>query len=113
MSATMRANCKWVIRTILDSSCAYCNTSKNLCFGRFKEYMRHVRFLGSGLLFLVAVACAVAQGSDPRSVVEEFYRFDTAHSQVFNRRNIEARKRWFTDVLQFYFEKELTRQREY
>lgn len=75
--------------------------------------MRRVSFIGWGLLVLAAALTAAAQGADPRSVVEVFYRFDTEHSQVFNRRNIDSRKRWFTDVLNLHFDKELRREREY
>ena len=69
------------------------------------------------IVLFAAVVCllafSAAAQSTPKSAVEAFYKFDGSHSQTFNRRNIEARKRWFTDVLQLQFQNELRRQREY
>ena len=42
-----------------------------------------------------------------------FYKYDAAHSQIFNRKNIDARKRWFSDELYNLFLKELEREKEY
>jgi hypothetical protein len=61
---------------------------------------------------LVSFSAAAAQSS-PRSAVESFYNFDGSHSRTFNRASINARKRWFTDVLYMQFDNELRRQREY
>jgi hypothetical protein len=58
-------------------------------------------------------AGAAAAQTEPKGVVEAFYKFDGSHGQVFNRRNIDARKRWMTDVLYLQFQNELQRQREY
>ena len=70
------------------------------------------------ITLLLSIVCVLGAGgasaqSTPRSVVEAFYRFDASHSQTFNRNNINARRRWFTDVLYLQFENELKRQREY
>jgi len=42
-----------------------------------------------------------------------FYKYDAAHSRIFNRKNIDARKRWFSDELYNLFLKELEREKEY
>ena len=65
------------------------------------------------LIFICVFAVELAAQSTPRSVVESFYKYDGTHSQTFNRNNIGARKRWFTDVLQLQFQNELRREREY
>lgn len=53
---------------------------------------------------------ALAQQSDPKSAVESFYKFDRSHSQTFNRRNVDARKQWFSPTLYSLFLNELRRQ---
>ena len=70
------------------------------------------------IVFLsVVVACSFALSaaaqSTPRSVVESFYKYDGTHSRTFNRRNIDARRRWFTDMLYDQFRNELRRQQEH
>jgi hypothetical protein len=64
------------------------------------------------LIFLACVVSATAQSS-PRSTVEAFYRFDRSHSQIFNRRNIDARKRWFSAELYKLFLYELRREADF
>lgn len=56
---------------------------------------------GCLLVALIAIftASAFAQQSTPKAAVESFYRFDGTHSQTFDRRNIDARKRWFSPEL--------------
>jgi hypothetical protein len=73
--------------------------------------MKNVRniFLATGLI-LTSAAFAFAQSSTPKAAVESFYKFDRSHSQVFNRRNIDARKPWFSPALYSLFLKELKRQ---
>lgn len=73
--------------------------------------------LRQAVLLIAAVAIlagiAAAQGSTPKAAVESFYKFDRTNSQVFNRENIEARKRWFSKELYDLFLKELDREAEY
>ncbi|MEP7214094.1 MAG: hypothetical protein ABI791_13525 [Acidobacteriota bacterium] len=60
-------------------------------------------------LFLIIFAPIVvsAQRLSPRSTVEAFYKFDRSHPQTFSRRNIDARKRWFSAPLYRMFLNEL------
>ena len=65
---------------------------------------------------MLAAAVAVSAQSklaEARSTVAAFYRFDTANSQVFNRRNIDARKRWFSAELYKLLINELAREKEF
>ncbi len=55
-------------------------------------------------------AATLAQQTTPKSAVESFYAFDRAHSQVLNRRNLEARRGWFSPELYRLFQTELRRQ---
>ena len=63
---------------------------------------------------LVAVLCstAAAQSTDPHSAVASFYRYDWSHSQIFNRKNLDARKKWFSPKLYELFRQELRKERE-
>ena len=74
--------------------------------------MKIVRIFLLALVGCVCVTAASAQAT-PRSVVESFYRFDGSHAQTFNRKNIDARKRWFSEVLYLQLRNELKREREY
>lgn len=66
------------------------------------------------LVFAVAASLsAFGQRSGPKEAVAAFYRYDSAHSQIFNRSNIDARKRWFSGELYKLFLKELDREKEY
>lgn len=58
----------------------------------------------------VLTAAALAQQSTPKAAVESFYKFDRSHSQIFNRRSIEARKAWFSPELYRLFQIELRRE---
>jgi hypothetical protein len=107
MNVTIMPNFRRVIRTILVSIQGYCKT-----YLSDLEHMKPFRISNFLTLVFVFVFSAAAQ-STPRAVVESFYRFDGSHSQTFNRKNIDARRRWFTDVLYRQFENELKRQREY
>ena len=62
-----------------------------------------------GLLSVVSQA----QASGPKAAAAAFYKFDRTSSQTFNRRNIDARKRWFSDELYDLFVNELTREKDY
>ncbi|MEQ1762244.1 MAG: hypothetical protein ABL984_03760 [Pyrinomonadaceae bacterium] len=62
---------------------------------------------------LAASTAAFAQTSGPKAAVMAFYKYDATHSQVFDRKNIDARKRWFSDELYKLFLKELAREKEY
>jgi hypothetical protein len=64
------------------------------------------------LIFVAGVISATAQRS-PRTTVEAFYRFDRSHSQVFNRRSIDARKRWLSAELYKLFLYELRREADF
>lgn len=75
--------------------------------------MRSLRSGAITLFIVFAASIAFSQSSTPRAAVESFYGFDTTHGRVFDRKNIDARKRWFTDVLYQQFQNELKRQREY
>ena len=66
------------------------------------------------LVFAVAASLsAFGQRSGPKEAVAAFYRYDSPHSQIFNRSNIDARKRWFSGELYKLFLKELDREKEY
>lgn len=71
------------------------------------------KFVLSFALTLVASIAAIAQSTGPKAAVMAFYKYDATHSQVFNRKNIDARKRWFSDELYKLFLKELAREKEF
>ena len=62
---------------------------------------------------LAACVAAFGQNGSPKAAVTAFYKYDSTHSQVFNRANIDARKRWFSDELYKLFLNELAREKEY
>ena len=64
---------------------------------------------------LVPAVAVSAQSklSDAKAAVAAFYQYDSTHSQVFNRRNIDARKRWFSAELYKLLINELAREKEY
>ncbi|MEO5859278.1 MAG: hypothetical protein ABIR33_10050 [Pyrinomonadaceae bacterium] len=76
-------------------------------------FLTHTKFALSLTLILVAAAGVLAQNTGPKAAVAAFYKYDAAHSQVFNRKNIDARRRWFSDELYKLFLKELAREKEY
>src|SRR5262249_26709163 len=70
----------------------------------------------SRILFIAALTAffslpSIAQS--PAATVSAFYQFDRSHSQIFNRRNIDARKRWFSKELYNLFLYELKREDAY
>ena len=66
-------------------------------------------------VFLTCLLSVVshAQAAGPKASITAFYKFDRANSQVFSRRNIDARKRWFSDELYKLFVNELAREKAY
>ena len=64
-------------------------------------------------LTLFVCSLSVAAQNSPRATVGAFYRYDRSHSQTFNRRNIDARKRWFSTELYNLFLNELKREAAY
>jgi len=69
-------------------------------------------FLASIVAALVCASHSFAQ-TTPRAALEAFYKYDRSHSQTFNRKNIEARKRWFSAELYNLFLNELKREATY
>ena len=64
--------------------------------------------------FIASVSFTVfAQTKTPVTVVTSFYSFDRTHSQTFNRRNVDARKAWFSNALYSLFRNELRREAAY
>jgi hypothetical protein len=76
-------------------------------------FLRPSKLVLSLAIILAVSAPAFAQTAGPKAAVMAFYKHDAAHSQVFNRKNIDARKRWFSDELYKLFLKELAREKEY
>ncbi len=64
-------------------------------------------------LFAALAATAAAQRATPVAAAKSFYAYDRAHSQTFNRRNVNARKTWFSDELYSLFRNELRREDAY
>ena len=62
---------------------------------------------------LAASVSAQPRPSDPKSAVRAFMRFDGSNSQVFDRKAIDARRRWFSEELYGLFLKELEREKEF
>lgn len=75
--------------------------------------MRRLSFLTTIVFILSIVISASAQQSTPKATAMSFYQYDKTHSQEFNRRNIDARKKWFSAELYGLFQKELKRESEY
>lgn len=71
------------------------------------------RFSIASAIIFAAAAVSLGQTGGPKAVVAAFYKYDAAHSQVFNRANIDARKRWLSDELYAKLLKELEREKEY
>jgi hypothetical protein len=68
------------------------------------------------VICLLAAAAMPAFGqrsNSPKSTVEAFYKYDRSHSQIFNRRNIDARKQWFSTELYRLLLNELKRDAAY
>lgn len=68
--------------------------------------MRHLRFLF--VILVVAFYAAVSNAqSTPVATVQAFYKYDWSHSQIFNRRNLDSRKRWLSPSFYRLFLNEL------
>lgn len=67
------------------------------------------------ILALAVVACLAAStaAQSPAARVKAFYQFDRSHSQIFNRRYVDARKQWFSKELYNLFLYELKREAAY
>lgn len=75
--------------------------------------MTRTRLLFISVLVLAAAIVSFGQTSSPKAVVAAFYKYDSTHSQVFNRANIDARKRWLSDELYKLLLNELDREKVY
>jgi hypothetical protein len=62
---------------------------------------------------LIVLFSLTSFAQSPTATMTAFYQFDRSHSQVFNRRNIDARKKWFSNELYNLFLYELKRENEY
>jgi len=62
------------------------------------------------ILILFGSSITAAQSATPVAAVQSFYAFDRAHSQTFNRQNVNARKKWLSPELSRLFDNELRRQ---
>lgn len=76
-------------------------------------FLRPSQIVLSLVITVAASAAAFAQTAGPKAAVTAFYKYDAAHSQAFNRANIDARKRWMSPELYKLFLKELAREKEY
>ena len=75
--------------------------------------MKSFKTLSIVVFVAVFAAGAVAQTSRPLAVVKSFYAYDGAHSQIFSRQAIEARRPWFSKELYDLFIYELKRESVY
>ena len=67
------------------------------------------------ITFCLAIftASAFAQQKTPSAAVTSFYKFDRTNSQDFTRKNIDARKKWFSAALYKLLLNELAREKAY
>ncbi|MGH9819675.1 MAG: hypothetical protein ACRD43_05850 [Pyrinomonadaceae bacterium] len=65
------------------------------------------------MMFAAFAFSAYAQTNTPVAATRSFYKYDRSHSQVFNRRDIDARKAWFSPELFRLFQYELRREAAY
>ncbi len=68
------------------------------------------RIVISLALAAILVSTAAAQTAHPAAAVRSFYAYDAKASQVFNRRNLDSRKRWLSASLYKLFIDELRKQ---
>jgi hypothetical protein len=71
------------------------------------------RLLFTSALIIAAAIVSFGQSSSPKAAVQAFYKYDTANSQIFNRSNIDARKRWLSSDLYAKFLSELEREKAF
>lgn len=76
-------------------------------------FLRRSQIVIGLVLIAAASVSGFGQKSGPKETVAAFYEYDSANSQVFDRSNIDARKRWFGSELYKMFLKELDREKEY
>lgn len=67
-------------------------------------------FIAIFLPILLLSVSADAQNAGPTAAVRSFYAFDSKSSQIFNRRNLEARRRYLSQRLYNLFRGELRKQ---
>ena len=72
--------------------------------------MRKNRILSIFVVTFALFSQTPAQNSTPKATAEAFYGYDLSHPQTFNRRNVDARKRWFSAELYSLFLNELKRE---
>ena len=65
------------------------------------------------LAVLIGLLSFFGRAQSPAATVSAFYQFDRSHPQIFNRRNIDTRKQWFSSELYKLFLYELKREKEY
>lgn len=75
-----------------------------------KEYMIKKRTILLIALSAVLAASASGQTSDPVSAVRAFYAYDSKASPVFNRRNLDSRRRYLSPRLYNLFRQELRKE---
>ena len=76
-------------------------------------FLTRSRIVLSFALLAAAAAGTFAQATGPKAAVIAFYKYNAAHSDVFNRSSIDARKGWMSDELYKLFRRELDREKEY
>lgn len=72
--------------------------------------------LSRSLILFVTLAVStlsLCAQSTPSETVKAFYRYDWSHSQIFNRRNLDARKKWLSPSLYRLFLSEVERERQH
>lgn len=65
------------------------------------------------LMLILSAGVATMLAQSPAATVRAFYQFDRSHSHAFDRRYVEARKRWFSNALYNLFLYELKREADY
>jgi hypothetical protein len=76
-------------------------------------FLRRSQFALILAIVSITAISALGQKTGPKETVAAFYKYDSANSQVFDRRNIDARKRWFSSELYKLFLKEIERENVY
>ncbi len=62
---------------------------------------------------IIVLAALTANAQTPKETVRQFYKYDWTHSQIFNRKSIDARKKWFSPDLYKLFLDELQKEEEF
>lgn len=79
----------------------------------YRKPMFKSKMLFVPIVFALFAFSSLAQTNTPVAAANSFYKYDRSHSQTFNRRNIEARKTWFSTELYRLFQYELKREAAY